>query len=335
MVQRLCIIEGCTDPKIKWGMCEFHFRLWKTLVHNEKMTKLFGWTDRDRFVYYLIKSPSQEIQEAFGAKPDCWVWKGALSENGYGIFSANTEAGKRSMHIHLFALSELAGVELFQGEETDHLCRFRPCANPKHLERVTHRENTLRGIGPSAVNARKQYCDKNHEFTRENTRYDENGGRACITCQKAFTSSEAYKEKRRDAYTPTTGVRGKGQYMAERDRCGEGHFLEGDNLIIEKKKRNGVESEVRRCRTCRNDAARRNHAARQGAEIAPGVSKSDCVTKKEAEEMMGIAPTYFNTFTKRSGNFPEPVRRGKPSYYLKADVVGWIQQNTELLTRPN
>jgi len=317
-------------------MCPEHSELWKKLVRNEKATKLFGWTDKDRFEYYLIKTPSEVLQRIFGAKPDCWVWKGALSENGYGLFKSGLSKGGRSQHIHLFALAELAGVELLPGEETDHLCRFRPCTNPEHLERVTHRANTLRGIVPSAVNARKQYCVNDHEFTVENTRIDGNGGRSCVACQKELTSSEEYKELRREKYEPSTGVRGKGQYQADRATCDEGHELKGGNLVLEKKVANGVEYVVRRCRKCKNTLARLNHARRKAgandAKTGIDVTSGEYVTKLGVAEILEITPSYANTYIKRQSDFPAGVKVSRTVYYRRRDVLDWVKNCTHGLS---
>ncbi len=54
------------------------------------------------------------------------------------------------------------------GLTLDHLCRVRNCVNPAHLEPVTHRENTLRGDGVTAINARKTSCHRGHPFAGEN-----------------------------------------------------------------------------------------------------------------------------------------------------------------------
>lgn len=205
----------------------------------------------------------------FGAKPDCLIWGGGLNAYGYSQFRSDwAKSDGGSVFGHLYAWVNVGNRERVPGCETDHKCRFRPCVNYRHLEQVPQRVNTLRGIGFAAKNARKTHCDKGHPFTPENTRTGANGWRGCMECNREsnreYTSRPEVKAARREAYEPKTGVRGKGQYQAQRDRCGQGHKLEGDNLILEKRTRNGKVTHVRRCRTCVNAKARSNHAKRTG-----------------------------------------------------------------------
>ena len=110
----------------------------------------------------------------------CILWNGPLTENGYALLNFK---GKR-LFAHRQAF-ELRYGPLPRGLQLDHLCRVRHCVNPKHCEIVTPRENTLRGVGPSARNARKTHCDYGHLFSVENTKI-RNGWRVCRECKRAF-----------------------------------------------------------------------------------------------------------------------------------------------------
>ena len=117
--------------------------------------------------------------EAKIERAGCWVWTGCISSNGYARV---TWAG-RVENAHRVVWRLLTGRDVPTGMEMDHLCRNRACVNPAHLEVVDKRTNTLRGIGPTAINARKTHCNEGHPFTEENTYVESGGGRRCRTCR--------------------------------------------------------------------------------------------------------------------------------------------------------
>jgi len=114
----------------------------------------------------------------------CWLWSAGKSK-GYGQFFYSPFAGKEfNTRAHIFAYEILIG-DIPEGLQLDHLCRVRHCVNPMHLEPVTQKENILRGISVSALNARKTHCKRGHEFTDENTsKLKTKTVRKCITCRK-------------------------------------------------------------------------------------------------------------------------------------------------------
>lgn len=124
----------------------------------------------------------------------CLEWVGQRGEVGYGRFYA---VGKRWVLAHRWAYERWVGP-IPDGLVIDHLCRNTACVEPSHLEPVTTWENVvMRGIGPSALNARKTHCLHGHEFTAENTYRHHNGGRQCRTCRKERQRNPTEAQRRR------------------------------------------------------------------------------------------------------------------------------------------
>lgn len=143
--------------------------------------------------------PNQE--RVFNGTP-CLEWCGGLMDNGYGYVRFH---GKTVL-THRFMFEQIVGpipVDLV----LDHLCRNKPCGNILHLEVVTDRVNTLRGIGLAALNARKTHCKRGHEFTNENTYVDKYGQRNCRACGRLKQRDYDLKQKQTDACDRLRGKR--------------------------------------------------------------------------------------------------------------------------------
>ena len=111
----------------------------------------------------------------------CWIWQGAKDQNGYGTVAIL--GSRKIMRAHRMTYELLIGA-IPEGLEIDHLCRIPSCVNPIHLEPVTHKENLLRGVSFSGVNARKTHCSHGHEFNEANTRITPLGYRVCRACDR-------------------------------------------------------------------------------------------------------------------------------------------------------
>jgi hypothetical protein len=144
----------------------------------------------------LKRAPAQRFWEKVGPHDDpnsCWLWQGAT--NGieplkYGSFRLQPQGGhKGTTSAHRFAYELLVGP-VPKGMTLDHVkargCTSTLCVNPAHLEPVTNKVNILRGTGPCAVNARRQFCRKGHPFDEANTRITPSGGRVCRSCRNAY-----------------------------------------------------------------------------------------------------------------------------------------------------
>ena len=110
-----------------------------------------------------------------GEWSQCWEWTGGLDGSGYGAI--HIDGHKKGAHRWIY--EQIHGPITPSNLETDHLCRNRKCVRDSHLEIVTRRENIVRGIGPTALNAAKDTCDLGHPFTQDETR---NGQRYCRIC---------------------------------------------------------------------------------------------------------------------------------------------------------
>ena len=122
----------------------------------------------EKALSYLVPAPN-----------NCIVWTMRRDKWGYGYVMWE----KRPRLVHRVVFEALRGP-IPTGLELDHLCRNKSCANPDHLEPVTHAENCRRGNGWSGLHARQTHCKYGHEFTPENTLTNKQNknGRLCKTC---------------------------------------------------------------------------------------------------------------------------------------------------------
>ena len=112
----------------------------------------------------------------------CIEWIASHNGVGYGTLSINRTGGK--VLAHRWSYAHHYGP-IPDGLTIDHLCRNTLCVNPEHLEAVSKRENTIRGVAPTAVNAAKTHCIRGHELAGDNLHISpRTGWRTCRECRR-------------------------------------------------------------------------------------------------------------------------------------------------------
>lgn len=161
---------------------------------------------------------------------DCWEFRNGTT--AYRRFQPELEM---SVLAHRYAFSLVK--DLRWDTVIDHTCNHPWYVRPSHLVAADTRENTLRGSGPTAQNARRTHCDEGH-LLEPVPWFPTN--RRCGICARAKA-----RAKRALLRKPPTNA------------CRKGHPFEGHNLILRKR---GTRV-ARVCRTCR-DAYNRSRYAR-------------------------------------------------------------------------
>lgn len=113
----------------------------------------------------------------------CWKFTGAIDAAGYGRFKADGEN-----FAHRFSYKFFVG-DIPEGYHVDHICNWRTCVNPLHLEAVPSNENWRRR------DENRTHCKNGHAFTDENTHQSING-RVCKTCR--YRRIKAWRERHPD-----------------------------------------------------------------------------------------------------------------------------------------
>ena len=122
----------------------------------------------------------------------CWLWLGAMNASGHGARFPGP--GEEKMAHREMYRRRVGPIPV--GLVLDHLCRNPGCVNPSHLEPVTPRENTLRGLRGRL----RTHCAHGHPYTAENLWLDRysDGRPACRRCRTCkLATNRATKARKR------------------------------------------------------------------------------------------------------------------------------------------
>ena len=83
----------------------------------------------ERFCTHVLEGPDPG---------SCWLWSGAISDDGYGRFWIGTAAGQWAVAAHRFVLATVpGGLGAIEGSIALHWCDVPLCVHPT-LEPTTH-----------------------------------------------------------------------------------------------------------------------------------------------------------------------------------------------------
>lgn len=105
----------------------------------------------------------------------CWDTAREPGADGYRQISISGV----NWYVHKLVYEVLRGT-VPDGLDLDHLCRYRGCCNPDHLEPVTRQINCRRGQTGLNMSS-KTHCPKGHPYSDQNT-YLYRGSRSCREC---------------------------------------------------------------------------------------------------------------------------------------------------------
>lgn len=193
MDKSTCSIPSCELPIKSKGYCNAHYLRWYRSGDPLAGRYPVGADHRER-----IRAATEVADNG------CWEWRFGRDKDGYGKLKLD----RRDVRAHRYAYEVFRGP-IPDGLVLDHLCRNPPCVNPDHLEVVTAVENSARGNGISALNARKTHCKRGHEFTPENTRHQP-GGRDCWACYRIRSAKWSQRRKERGYAASGRGISGLG-----------------------------------------------------------------------------------------------------------------------------
>lgn len=203
-----CISPSCDLPRHCRGYCKKHYgRLKRHGDAEVNLAPTRGMSVSERTLYYLDK----------GHPNECWPWKAAHDNNGYGFLNMRRNGRGNTAKAHRLVWELLVGP-IGDGLELDHLCHNRGCCNPEHLREVTHKVNHENRKGTASHNTsgiRGVHVEKRTgnyvAYIRHHQKSIHIG-----TYKTAEEAIEARKRREIELFTPIPAIQGSGESVAER-----------------------------------------------------------------------------------------------------------------------
>jgi hypothetical protein len=103
---------------------------------NDRDDKISASKTKDPMVRFMAKVVMQEDGH--------WRWTGHIDKAGYARFDAGRRGVDRRSHQAYRWIYERLVAPISDGWEVHHVCRYRWCVNPRHLEAMPRTENRTR-----------------------------------------------------------------------------------------------------------------------------------------------------------------------------------------------
>lgn len=156
--------------------------------------------------------PNVAAKISVDVETGCWIWKGFIEKDGYGMAYLRGRTGRAHRIIYAALIGEIPSLL-----HLDHLCGVRPCVNPEHLEPVDWQENNRR----SGAKRRKAACVNGHPMVGENVAINAASGRRyCRECNMERAKEwrakdpEGYREQQRQRYRSPEGQQWQREYRS-------------------------------------------------------------------------------------------------------------------------
>ncbi len=129
--------------------------------------------------------PCHKFEYEIDSETGCWIWQGAVDENGYGVVVRNS----RQHHAHRYHYSQAFGP-IDSGIVIHHICFNKGCVRISHLEPQTRAEHARLHNQSERWSRDFDYCVECGTMARKHNSH----GR-CINCHQRHLKARKRRQR--------------------------------------------------------------------------------------------------------------------------------------------